>query len=84
MIGHDVRMDDFSTVQSGAILGGFVQVNKRGYIGMGAKLLPGMTVGVDSVVAAGAVVMGRVPGNTMAAGIPAIVKKTGIAGYRGK
>lgn len=51
-------------------------VIKRGaYIGTGAILLPGVTIGRESVVAAGAVVTKSVPDHTMVAGVPAKVKK---------
>lgn len=49
---------------------------KRGcYVGFGATILPGVTVGEESVVAAGAVVTKDVPARAMVAGVPAVVKK---------
>lgn len=47
-------------------------------IGAGAKLLGNFTVGDNSKIAAGAVVLGNVPANSTAVGIPAhVVKKNG-------
>lgn len=49
---------------------------KRGsYIATGAILLPNVTIGRESVVAAGAVVRKSVPDHVMVAGVPAKIKK---------
>ena len=45
------------------------------WIGMGAKILPGVTVGDNAVIAAGAVVSKDVPANTVVAGVPASIIK---------
>ena len=45
------------------------------WIGAGATILPGVTVGENAVVAAGAVVNKDVPANTVVAGVPANVIK---------
>jgi acetyltransferase-like isoleucine patch superfamily enzyme len=42
---------------------------------MNALILSNVTVGENSVVAAGSVVINDVPPNCMVAGIPAVVKK---------
>ena len=53
-----------------------IRICGNAWIGAGATLAPGVTVGENAVVAAGAVVTGDVPANTMAAGVPArIIKK---------
>jgi acetyltransferase-like isoleucine patch superfamily enzyme len=50
-----------------------VMIKRRAWIGAGATILPGVTVGENSIVAAGAVVNKDVPGNTIVGGIPAKV-----------
>lgn len=45
------------------------------WVGAGAVILPGVTIGSHSVVAAGAVVTGDVPPGSLVAGVPASVKK---------
>lgn len=53
-----------------------VVIKQNAWIGAGATILPGVTIGENSVVAAGAVVSKDVPANTIVAGIPAKVVKT--------
>jgi maltose O-acetyltransferase len=50
---------------------GRVDIGERVYIGVGAILLPGTTIGEDSVVGAGAVVHGDVPPGSLVLGNPA-------------
>jgi len=52
-----------------------IKVEQGAWVTMGAIILPGVTVGRNSVVAAGAVVTKDVPPYTMVAGIPARVIK---------
>ncbi len=52
-----------------------VTIGRGAYIGTGAIILPGVTVGEESVIAAGAVVTRDVPARSMVAGVPASVKK---------
>lgn len=52
-----------------------ILLRKNAWIGAGATILLGVTVGENSVVAAGAVVSKDVPDNTVVGGIPARVLK---------
>jgi acetyltransferase-like isoleucine patch superfamily enzyme len=52
-----------------------VKICDNVWIGFGAVILKGVTIGENSVVAAGAVVTKNVPPNTVVAGNPAIVVK---------
>lgn len=52
-----------------------VVIGKNVWIGSAAVILPGITVGDDSIVAAGAVVTKDVPPKTLVGGIPAQVLK---------
>lgn len=52
-----------------------VVIKRNAWIGAGATILPGVTVGENAVVAAGAVVSRDVPPDTVVAGIPAKVVK---------
>ncbi len=52
-----------------------IVVKRNAWIGAGATILPGVTIGENAVVAAGAVVSRDVPPNSIVAGIPAKVVK---------
>jgi len=53
-----------------------IVIRRNAWIGAAVTILPGVTVGENSVVAAGAVVTKDVPANTVVAGVPAKVIKT--------
>ncbi|MCQ2071002.1 MAG: sugar O-acetyltransferase, partial [archaeon] len=44
------------------------------WIGSGSKVMPGVTIGKDAIVAAGSVVTKDVPDGAVVAGVPAVVK----------
>jgi acetyltransferase-like isoleucine patch superfamily enzyme len=48
-----------------------IHIKKNAWIGANATILPGVTIGENSVVAAGSVVSKDVPDNTIVGGIPA-------------
>ncbi|MCF0058818.1 DapH/DapD/GlmU-related protein [Dyadobacter sp. CY356] len=53
-----------------------IVIKRNAWIGAGATILPGITIGENSIVAAGAVVSRDVPANTIVAGVPAMIVKT--------
>ncbi|MDO4903046.1 MAG: sugar O-acetyltransferase, partial [Limosilactobacillus sp.] len=53
-----------------------VKIKRNAWIGANATIVPGVTVGENAVVGAGAVVTKDVPDNTVVAGVPAKVIKT--------
>ena len=53
-----------------------IHIKKNAWIGAGASILQGVTIGENSIVAAGAVVSKDVPDNSIAGGIPAKVLKS--------
>jgi len=53
-----------------------VTIKANVWIGAGAIILPGVTIGENTVIAAGAVVTKDVPENSVAAGIPAKVMRS--------
>lgn len=48
-----------------------ILIKRNAWIGAGATILPGVTVGENAIVAAGAVVSKDVPANTIVGGVPA-------------
>ena len=55
-----------------------IRIGKNVWIGANVTVLPGVTIGDNAVIAAGAVVTKDVPANVVAAGVPAkVIRKTG-------
>jgi acetyltransferase-like isoleucine patch superfamily enzyme len=48
-----------------------ILIKRNAWIGAGATILPGVTIGENAIVAAGAVVSKNVPDNTVVGGVPA-------------
>jgi acetyltransferase-like isoleucine patch superfamily enzyme len=69
--GHPTSIEDRHSLIPKPIL-----IKKNAWIGANATILPGVTIGENSVVAAGAVVSKDVPNNTIVGGIPAKILKT--------
>jgi acetyltransferase-like isoleucine patch superfamily enzyme len=57
-----------------------VRIGAGSWLGTGAVILPGSTIGANVVVAAGAVVRGEVPDRCVVAGIPARVVRAYVPG----
>jgi len=51
-----------------------VKIGNNVYIGLGAYIMPGITIGDNCVIGAGAIVTKDIPDNCCAAGVPATVK----------
>jgi len=54
-----------------SIVPGHIHIKENAWIGAGATILPGVTIGANAVVAAGAVVSRDVRTNTIVGGVPA-------------
>lgn len=65
-----------SAENRGSLMVGRIHIKKNAWIGANATILPGVTVGENAIIAAGAVVSKDVPDNTVVGGIPAKVIKT--------
>ena len=68
--GHPVNPNDRQSLVPGPI-----HIKSNAWIGAGATILPGVTIGENAVVAAGAVVSKDVAANTIVGGIPAKIIK---------
>ena len=79
MIGHQVVIatlnHDLMPERRASMIPEKVTLGRNVWVGAHATILPGVTIGDDSVVAAGAVVTKDVPANCVAAGVPARVVK---------
>lgn len=71
-VGHPVDTDDRKIW----LTGGPIDVAENVWIGAGATILPGVSIGRDSVIAAGAVVTEDVPPQSLVTGTKATVRRT--------
>lgn len=69
--GHPI-----SPTERASLIPGHIHIKESVWIGAGATILPGVTIGENSVVAAGAVVSKDVPANTIVGGVPAKIIKS--------
>jgi sugar O-acyltransferase (sialic acid O-acetyltransferase NeuD family) len=74
-VSHDVNIGDFVTVSPGVNLAGNVIIEESAYLGIGSSVREKIRIGEASVVGGGAFVKDDVPARTLAAGVPALVKK---------
>lgn len=74
-IDHEYRRAPLPVIDQGVVSKGPVRLKAGCWIGAGAVILPGVTVGRGAVVAANAVVTKDVPDFTVAGGVPARVLK---------
>ncbi|GEO08255.1 DapH/DapD/GlmU-related protein [Segetibacter aerophilus] len=64
--GHPINPNDRQS-----LVPGHIHVKKNAWIGAGVTILPGVTIGENAVVAAGAVVSKDVDANSVVGGVPA-------------
>jgi sugar O-acyltransferase (sialic acid O-acetyltransferase NeuD family) len=74
-IGHDVEIEDYVNLSPHCTISGHVHIKKGADLGSAVSVLPGVTIGENSIIGAGAVVVKDIPDNVVAVGIPAKVIK---------
>lgn len=74
IVDHDCELDDGVQVSPGARLAGFVRCREDVFIGTGACVAPGVTIGARTRVGLGAGVLDDLPGDVLAVGLPARVR----------
>jgi len=72
-VDHDCVLGDAVHVSPGARLAGGVHIDGETWIGLGALILEGRSIGPRTIVGAGAVVTRDLPGDVVAYGAPAKV-----------
>ncbi|MEO5346565.1 MAG: NeuD/PglB/VioB family sugar acetyltransferase [Magnetococcus sp. YQC-9] len=75
-LDHDSVMEDYSSLAPHAATGGTCRIGTASALGIGAKLIHGITVGNHVVVGAGAVVLQNIGHETVAYGTPARIVRT--------
>jgi sugar O-acyltransferase (sialic acid O-acetyltransferase NeuD family) len=71
VLEHDCRLGDFVQVSPRGALGGGARVDEGAHVGIGAVVLPGLSIGAWSTLGAGAVLTRSLPCGLIATGIPA-------------
>ena len=74
-VGHDCLIGDFCTIGPGVSISGRVTLGQRVEVGASAVIIPGMQIGDDAVIGAGAAVVKSIPAGCTAVGVPARVIK---------
>ncbi len=74
-VGHDTVLDDFVTLYPSVNVSGNVNIKEGCEIGAGSCIIQGKTVGKNTIVGAGAVVIDDLPADCTAVGVPARVIK---------
>ena len=70
-IGHDAVIGDYSTVLPSVNLSGLVKIDQCVSIGTGSAIIQGVSIGENTIIGAGAVVVKDLPANCTAVGAPA-------------
>lgn len=70
-IGHDVVVEDFTSIFPGAVISGGVSIGQAALLGANCTILENVHVGNAAAIAAGAVVARDIPDGTTVMGVPA-------------
>jgi sugar O-acyltransferase (sialic acid O-acetyltransferase NeuD family) len=71
VVDHDVAVGEYTHIAPNATLGGATRLGARVLLGAGARILPGIHVGDDVTIGAGAVVIAPITVPGVYAGVPA-------------
>ncbi len=75
IIGHDAVLEDYVTLYPSVNVSGNTVIRNGVELGTGSQVIQGLSVGENTIVGAGAVVVRDLPDNCTAVGVPAKVIK---------
>jgi sugar O-acyltransferase (sialic acid O-acetyltransferase NeuD family) len=75
-IDHDCIIGDGVHISPGVNIGGYVGIGRLTWVCIGSKIINNIRIGQSAIIAAGSVVTKNIPDNVMAAGVPAVIKKS--------
>lgn len=70
-VGHDTVISDYCSFMPSVNISGEINLENKVYVGTGAKIIQQLTIGENTIVGAGAVVVKSLPANCTAVGVPA-------------
>jgi len=71
LVEHDCILEDGVEIGPGAVLCGRVHVGKNSWVAANATVRPRVTIGSNTIIGAGAVVVSDIPDDVVAVGVPA-------------
>ena len=74
-IEHDCQIKDFVTISPGCCMGGRVVILEGAFLSVGVTLSPRVTIGANSRIGSGSVVVDDIPSGVLAYGAPARIIK---------
>lgn len=77
-IGHHTTIDSFVTIGPSTNISGNCRIDSCVYIGISVTIIDHVSIGANSIIAAGAVVINDVPAKVMVAGVPAKIIKENV------
>jgi len=80
VVEHECALGEAVTLAPGVKLGGRVRVGDRSFLGLGAVVNDGASVGADVVLGSQSAVVHDIPDNALAMGVPARVVRTRTPG----
>lgn len=75
VIEHDCIIEDYVHISPSVTMAGNITVKKRAQIGIGTRIIPGVTIGEDAIIGAGAVILKDVPAGATVVGNPGKIIK---------
>ena len=70
-VGHDAVLEDFVTILPSVNISGYVRIKECSNVGTGTQIIQKKTIGQNSIIGAGSVVVRDINDYVVAAGIPA-------------
>jgi sugar O-acyltransferase (sialic acid O-acetyltransferase NeuD family) len=75
VVEHDCVVGDYAHLSPNSSMGGAARLGALSWLGMSAAIIHGVSVGVGTVVGAGAVVIRDLPDRVVAIGVPARIRR---------
>ena len=74
-VDHDCRVSEGVHIAPQCAIAGTVVIGRMSFLGIGTRVIPGVGIGSNVTVGAGGVVIGDIPDNVTAVGVPARIIK---------